>query len=190
MLKVLSVSAAVMAVSIFPFLIVQYTGYQTLCSRSTEDYEFCRKRFPSVYNFVQKKYWDVEFLSAIEGRRLANLVFILPIFSILFFYGAEKLRLGSFRNRMFNILRLRRVQDLEDFLVPSFYLFLILLVIGLTVMHYNSFTRLLAGYPLFYIFLAELYLSSGDRAKKALRFWMGPFQIFVTVFAVNNYLPI
>jgi phosphatidylinositol glycan class V len=189
-MKVLIVSTAVMTLSVLPFLIVQYTGYQTLCSRSTADYDFCQRRFPSVYNFVQKKYWDVEFLSAIEGRRLANLVFILPIFALLFFYGAEKLRLGSFRDRMFNILRLQRVKDLEDFLVPSFYLFLILLLIGLTVMHYNSFTRLLAGYPLFYIFLAELYLSSGDRARKALRFWMGPFQIFVTVFAVNNYLPI
>jgi phosphatidylinositol glycan class V len=177
-------------VSVIPFVIVQYTGYRTLCYRSNTDYEFCSRRFPLVYNFIQKKYWDVEFMSAIEGRRLINFFYVLPIFAILLVYGAEKLRLGSFKSRMFNLFRLNKVKDLEDFLVPSFYLFLILILFGMTVMHYNSFTRLLAGYPLFYIFLAELYLSSGSVMQKILRFWVGPFQIFVTVFAVNNYLPI
>jgi phosphatidylinositol glycan class V len=171
-----------------PFVAVQASESNLICAN--EAAPFCSKKFSPVYGFLQAKYWDVAFLTFVEGRRPANLAYALPILLSLYFLLRRSFQRHFAPKRILNFVYGIPVRSLDDFLFPSAVLLCLLLAVGVTTMHFNSFNRLLAGYPFYYVFFAHLYEGLEPRGKKALLFWAGPFQLLVTVLAVNNYIPL
>lgn len=176
-------------ISFFPFFWIQFLEYKLTCLNEL-DLSLCQNKFPIIYGYLQKKYWDVEFLSFIEGRRLVNIVYCTPILAFIYFAFKNWIFKYDLGSKMTNVMRLKKVENFEDFLIPHVYLLLVLLFVGMTTMHFNSFNRLLAGYPFYYLFLAMTYINLKEKGRTLMRFWLLPFQVVVIVFAVNNYVPI
>lgn len=118
---------------------------------------------------------------------MINTIYILPIFIFIAFYFETK----TFSIKKHSTINYSVIKCtlLNYFWLPSLILFIILLSIGLTVMHFNSITRILGGYPFFFVFLEELYQKAGTFTKKVIRLWIVLFQVLVIVTAVNNYIP-
>ena len=78
-------------------------------------------------------------------------------------------------------------------MIPHHLLLVFLTVLGLGMMHFNSVSRLLSGYPLLFLVLGLGVLRvremKGTVWKGYLVFWMTGFSVVVATFAVNFYMP-
>ena len=173
-------------ISFIPFFAIQLIAAKYLCY--INDYEFCSKALPFNYGYLQKKYWGVYFMSFVEGRQIPNILFIVPLIYVIGIHIRSKLSL-QFLRKFGHIVIQKKPKDADDYNMPSYYLLGILGLMGLTMIHFNSLTRIVSAYPFFYLFIAEAYMNANERQKKLIRFWFIGFQLFVSVFAVNNYHP-
>lgn len=184
--KTLILFAITFISSFLPFITIQLITAKYLCHNN--DYEFCMKSIPFSYGYLQKKYWDVYFMSFTNDRRTSNLIYLIPLAYSLLILGKSKLKI-SFVSKFFDIILLKKPRDPDSYNMPSYYLLLLFSFMGLTMIHFNSFTRILSSYPFFYLFLGESYIVATNGQKKWMRFWYLGFHLFVCVFAINSYHP-
>ena len=156
---------------------------------------------PIVYSYIQKKYWKVIMFTFTGQRSIPSIIYMLPLFCLLTIgfkylhksYKQNTREKPTFIFKFLDILRLKNMKYTEEFFIPHYLLLLLLSVIGFAMMHFNSVSRLLAGYPFLYIALTNVVLSIKDngsqRWKKFLIFWMTGFNLFVACCAVNYYMP-
>ena len=132
-------------------------------------------------------------------RSPPSLLYLLPLlFFVYKLYTSLKrefaLNMSSKTSFVFSFLQILRLGDishLEDILIPHHLLFWILLAIGIVMMHFNSVTRLLSGYPFFYLFVAQsLTQVKSVKQRKFVTYWMTGFALLVSCCAVNFYMPV
>jgi hypothetical protein len=129
------------------------------------------------------------------------LIYLLPLFSLLtlsykHLYKSYKLNTHAktwFPLKFLDILHIKWIQNVEDFMIPHHLLLLFLSVLGFGMMHFNSVSRLLSGYPLLFLILSfsilEIQETGSKIWKSYLIFWMSGFSLIVATFAVNFYMP-
>jgi hypothetical protein len=154
-----------------------------------------------VYSYIQKRYWNVILMTFTGQRSIPSLVYLLPLYSLFFLaykflyknYHQNTKATSSFLLKFLDILRMKPMEHIEEFMIPHHLLLFLLSGIGLAMIHFNSVSRLLSGYPLMYIVLTVAVCSIEEGNKKMWKawmlFWMIGFQLIVSCFAVNFYMP-
>jgi GPI mannosyltransferase 2 len=62
-----------------PFVMHQYSAYRVFCNQDHSRYSWCLARIPSVYGYVQAKYWNSGFLLYWTPAQLPNILLAMPI---------------------------------------------------------------------------------------------------------------
>ena len=88
--------------------------------------------------------------------------------------------------KFFVFLKHRKPVDKLDLLIPSIILYILFIILGIVMIHFNSLSRIISGYPFFYILLALGYNKSCKILKIFIRFWI-IFYALVTIGLGANY---
>ncbi|KAI1819465.1 glycosyltransferase family 76 protein [Xylaria intraflava] len=135
------------------FLIPQVVAYQTYCHDvvGSELRPWCTRKLPSIYTFVQEHYWNVGFL---RYWTLPNIPLFLLAGPMLLFMS----RSGVAFLRNPHILKsgIKNADNLAWFLRSMASAQLLLTVLAVTNYHTQIITRISSGYPLLYLWLANL----------------------------------
>ncbi|KAI0093305.1 GPI mannosyltransferase 2 [Irpex rosettiformis] len=62
-----------------PFALHQYSAYKAFCLHDSQDFPWCSATLPSVYGYVQAKYWNIGFLRYWSLAQLPNILLAAPI---------------------------------------------------------------------------------------------------------------
>ncbi|KAM5530581.1 hypothetical protein V8D89_015740 [Ganoderma adspersum] len=87
---VLAVALSAMILS--PFLYLQYSAYRVFCLGDSKQAPWCDAFPPSIYTYVQSKYWNVGLLRYWTPQQLPNFVLGAPPLALLFVYTLHYLR--------------------------------------------------------------------------------------------------
>jgi len=92
--RILLESLTLTAIVFSPFIGHQYFAYLSFCSRSiTEPVpQWCSRKLPFIYSYVQSKYWNVGFLRYWTISQLPNFLLAAPTLSLIFAYCFHHLR--------------------------------------------------------------------------------------------------
>ncbi|KAI0344640.1 mannosyltransferase [Trametopsis cervina] len=77
-----------------PFAIHQYTAYRAFCMHG-EHPSWCSYRVPSIYGYVQDRYWNVGFLRYWTPAQLPNILLAAPILISIFSFSFSHLRAST-----------------------------------------------------------------------------------------------
>ncbi|KAI1473123.1 glycosyltransferase family 76 protein [Daldinia caldariorum] len=136
------------------FAIPQLAAFQIFCSvpSGTRLRPWCRSMFPSIYSFVQARYWNVGFLRYWTPSNIPLFLLATPMIYLLITSGVELIRwpLGvspkqPTASNSSQLAVLVRSMALSQ---------LILAVLAITNYHIQIITRISSGYPLWYWWLA------------------------------------
>ncbi|KAK6631551.1 hypothetical protein RUM44_006079 [Polyplax serrata] len=193
--------------SVFPFVFYQLYCYVKFCSGKSvhipdflyqhgvsNDFVFpgnftawCTQPFPMAYTYVQKRYWNVDFLSYYELKQLPNFLLALPVIHIVLWgcyefakrYKLLLLYLGFYDDDPGT--------DLHVFAFPYVLHGFALTVFAILMIHIQVTTRLLcSSSPLPYWFSARIFSHSMKdpvqtdvfrklrRQKKSLEYYREP----------------
>ncbi|RPD56805.1 mannosyltransferase [Lentinus tigrinus ALCF2SS1-7] len=92
-------AVALSALTLSPFLYHQYTAYRVFCTEPSESApapSWCNAVPPSVYTYVQAKYWNGGFMRYWTVAQIPNFVIAAPPLALLFVYTARYLRAAFF----------------------------------------------------------------------------------------------
>ncbi|KAK6071996.1 mannosyltransferase [Seiridium cupressi] len=140
----------------------QALAYQLFCSGSsvTEARPWCSKWLPSIYTFVQERYWNVGFLRYWTPGNIPLFLLAAPMIYLLMKSGWEMLT-GA-------VASVQKQKDLSDppldasLLIGAIALSQLLLAgAAVTTYHIQVITRLSSGLPLWYFWLAQKLVDSG-----------------------------
>ncbi|KAA1471717.1 mannosyltransferase [Dentipellis sp. KUC8613] len=82
--------AIVLTALIFaPFISYQFVAYRTFCTPDTPDGRpsWCESTIPSIYAYVQSRYWNNGFLRYWTPSQLPNILLASPVLALLFTYS-------------------------------------------------------------------------------------------------------
>ena len=79
-----------------PMVHHQYSGYQVFCQDAEVPAPWCSNLPPSIYTFVQSKYWNVGFLRYWTLQQSPNFLLAAPVIALLSYYSTLPVR--SFAN--------------------------------------------------------------------------------------------
>ena len=86
-------SALLTGVVFTPYLWHQYNAYNAFCTDSTHAFRpWCTTRPPSVYSFVQAKYWNVGLFTYWTIQQLPNILLAVPVLLLLFQASIRNIR--------------------------------------------------------------------------------------------------
>ncbi|PIL32605.1 hypothetical protein GSI_05308 [Ganoderma sinense ZZ0214-1] len=80
------------AMVLSPFLYLQYGAYRVFCLGDSKHPPWCDTFPPSIYTYVQSKYWNVGLLRYWTPQQLPNFVLGAPPLALLFAYTLHYLR--------------------------------------------------------------------------------------------------
>ncbi len=177
----------ILLMGMFPFLIINFLTKKYHCNDNQDNFEFCGKGLKSFYSYIQKNYWGINILVFKDERQPLMGLLLIPILTMFFnlMYSKYKLHKSKFFKKIFNIVLLKKNQDSDDYLLPSYVLFIALLIIGVFMIHFNTITRLISGYPFYYIFIAEGYIYGGKFARFVIR-TIGIYALISHSFVIAN----
>lgn len=186
---------------IIPYLLILYYAYTIYC---LESYDFihpiwCSENLPNIYNYVQKQYWNVGFLSEYRIERVVfiywgsqTLIFIgFFIFDFLkdnwlsFITLGHKKKISEKKNKYYN-----------DKWNPIMIYVCILFVISVFFAHIQSCTRFFSTCPaIYWFYTSKLVDKENKRIKifdnllnKWIIFYFIQFNVFGLIF-YSNFLP-
>ncbi len=90
-LKVIRCTISVLLI-LSPFLWHQYMAYQDFCKpmfESSASPPWCSDTFPSIYSYVQSKYWDSGLLKYWTLQQLPNFIISAPVLALLLYTSAQ-----------------------------------------------------------------------------------------------------
>lgn len=158
------------------FLLPQAFGYMAFCTEAVEPgpRPWCSRTVPSIYAWVQERYWNVGFLRYWTSNNIPNFVLAAPMISVLIISAVEIIHSpGLFvqgyptnatasNKDEFKPLSGELRTYIRFLAIPQ----LILACLSITNYHVQVITRLSSGYPLWCLWLAA-GLGEQTRAKAA-----------------------
>ncbi|KAI1380084.1 glycosyltransferase family 76 protein [Hypoxylon crocopeplum] len=142
------------------FIAPQLVAYQTFCTipSRTKLRPWCTSRFPSIYSFVQERYWDVGFLRYWTPSNIPLFLLATPMIYLLIRSGLELIRRPlnlaietSTKVNSSHLTTLVRSMALSQ---------LVLAILAITNYHIQIIVRISSGYPLWYWWLAGLITNN------------------------------
>ncbi|KAF9650892.1 hypothetical protein BDM02DRAFT_3185046 [Thelephora ganbajun] len=83
-----------------PAIYHQYSGYQVFCQETDTPAPWCSNFPPSIYTYVQSKYWNVGFLRYWTPQQIPNFLLAAPVLALLSYYSVQSV--CSFAGRLFD----------------------------------------------------------------------------------------
>lgn len=117
--------------------------------------EWCLRRIPNIYSYVQTKYWNVGAFKYYTLTQLPNFIIAGPMLALSFY--------GLVNNRDVLLFRTKQKQ-----VIPFYYLWLSLLVFSLVFVHIQVVNRLFSFLPPVFWTLATLYENLNIKHRKIL----------------------
>ncbi|KAI2629933.1 glycosyltransferase family 76 protein [Hypoxylon sp. NC1633] len=138
------------------FIVPQLAAYQTFCSIPSKAMlrPWCTSSLPSIYSFVQERYWNVGFLRYWTPSNIPLFFLAAPMIYLLI-----KSALDLVRRPLDIITEKSSTVDSShvSIIVRSMALSqLVLAILAITNYHIQIITRISSGYPLWYWWLAGL----------------------------------
>ncbi|RYP50853.1 hypothetical protein DL768_003688 [Monosporascus sp. mg162] len=149
------------------FAVPQIVAYLVFCSGSPETEEvrpWCLKALPSIYSFVQERYWNVGFLRYWMPGNIPLFLLAAPVLYLLMRSGVETLRAPSSLLRSGEARPAASLAAVERLLRSMALSQLVLAALAITSYHVQIITRLSSGYPLWYFWLAGMLGSPTNSA--------------------------
>ncbi|KAF2749548.1 glycosyltransferase family 76 protein [Sporormia fimetaria CBS 119925] len=196
------ISGAVLSLG---FVAPQFIAYQEYCivtGDKSVSRPWCDEVVPSIYSWVQSKYWNVGFLRYWSIPNIPLFMLAMPMLLLLSATSMAVLREGlmgpvsgdqppiskSVRSKTWNA----GIRHLPELALPQLFL----VVAATTSFHVQVINRLSSGYPLWYLVLAEWITDASPRrndpkatAKSQFTVrWMVMYSIFQGLLFVD-FLP-
>lgn len=143
----------------FFFLYTQYLPWQQFCPQRGE---WCAKSLPSIYGYVQKRYWNVGFLNYWTPNNIPNFLFAAPVLGLMY-----------------------QGMSWKPALRPFYAVHAVMGLSCLLMWHVQIITRISTCLPTLYWYLAQLAQGyNGDRVFRYIFVWI-TFQVVMW----GAYLP-
>jgi phosphatidylinositol glycan class V len=150
------------AITLAPFLLFQWYGYQSFCFErngylwkfADQGRPWCSNAWPMVYSHVQEKYWNVGFLRYYRLHQLPNFLLAAPV---LLANGFAMLQYARSDPKRIWTLGFHFTSGLDGFdirTLPFFYLAVFMYFYCALVMHVQVMIRFFTSQPFLYWFLA------------------------------------
>jgi len=168
-----------------PTIYHQYSGYQVFCRETDTPALWCSSTLPSIYTYVQSKYWNVGFLRYWTLQQSPNFLMAGPVLVLLSYYSVQSTR--SFINHLLG----RAGQQVSPFesqsLAPHSIHALIFTCILLFSSHTQIILRFAASLPFTYWSAARLMVEHRQLGK----WWVGWSVVWGAVSLVlwSTFLP-
>ncbi|KAI0400255.1 GPI mannosyltransferase 2 [Xylaria palmicola] len=145
------------------FVVPQVVAYRTYCYDvvDAELRPWCTRRLPSIYTFVQERYWNVGFLRYWTPGNIPLFLLAGPMLYLLTKSGLSFLSNPYFHSETAKSDLVSG--NLAAVLRSMALIQLILTALAITTYHIQIITRISSGYPLWYWWLANL-LSRSETA--------------------------
>ncbi|KAJ6248498.1 gpi mannosyltransferase 2 [Anaeramoeba flamelloides] len=178
-----------------PVVYFQYKAYLKFCKGSTikQTPEWCFLKIPSIYNYIQLKYWNVGFLNYWTPLQIPNFLLAAPmIFSILM--ALIRYIKNDFKRFLTLGLAKSGRSQIGFFSNDTFvYIFHLIFLgcVGLFFMHIQVITRFVtSSSPVIFWFLED-YLSDQKvhKFKKAILLFWFILYTFIGPLLFSNFYP-
>ncbi|WPT10587.1 GPI mannosyltransferase 2 [Picochlorum sp. SENEW3] len=189
-----------------PYIGMQVYGWMVFCRGQAQQPEWCQARFPSIYGYIQQKYWDVGFLHFYEKLiRLPFVVQSIPVIALSVsacwtwtFFSIQRactLSLVPFDSASWYIDRVRGTKQrleytsciLEPRIGPFVYHLALMTAVATLVMHVNVATRFLSSSPLLFWYLAQRMLNGSALQQYLIWTWLFSYIAVGTLLFPNFY---
>jgi phosphatidylinositol glycan class V len=190
--------------SILPYLSFSYYAFSRICSENLftgeGNEEFCQSgQFYLTYSHLQKKYWNVGFLSSFQFRQIPNIMLATPIlllsFSTLFASFNEDIEEKELVSNRLWISANWNISFKSSLLPWKFHL-LVTTLLGLFMAHIQISTRLICSSSiLIYVGIAKLLegeeeqkgKKNGKKMKKYITIYLFLYVIGGSILHTNFY---
>lgn len=184
-----------------PYVCMQTYGYFSFC-RQEDNPPWCNATMPSIYGYIQNKYWDVGFLNFYEKLiRLPFVVQSLPVIAVsvaacwTWTYASLKraCSLGLISLGPQKVLRIRKKLKhscciVEPRVGPFVYHLALMTAVAALVMHVNVATRFLSSSPLLFWYTAQRMLNGPHIQSYLIWLWFLSY-ILVGTLMFSNFYP-
>lgn len=144
----------------------QYLAYMEYCliADKASHREWCSKRLPSIFSWVQSHYWNV---GPFKYWTLSNApLFILaaPMLTLLLLSSSKYIPV-----RISDVFQCNRTPAiLQRFALPQ----AAIAILALTSFHVQIISRIASGYPIWYLYIAQTMSESSSGWQKAVIQWI------------------
>ncbi|KAF8070286.1 glycosyltransferase family 76 protein [Lyophyllum atratum] len=166
-----------------PLVYHNYTAYRLFCLSGDSKPEWCHRVPPSIYTYVQSKYWNCGFLRYWEPAQIPNFVLAAPPLALLVIFSTQHL-LAGFVPRLYarfahpsvvpQAVTARMSPFMSLSITPHLIHTLVMCVTLAFFSHTQIVLRLAAALPTLYWGAAWLLLGESESDKKHWgRIWIG-----------------
>ncbi|PPQ99736.1 hypothetical protein CVT24_009719 [Panaeolus cyanescens] len=154
-----------------PFIAHHVSAYQIFCLAKDKP-EWCTRRVPSIYTYVQSKYWNVGFLRYWTPSQIPNILLALPTLSLIISYSLRVLLnpsdLSTYNPHSYTSLGFLHLSTANDSQTPHAIHALFTSFILLFASHTQITLRLAPSMPILYWAAADLLI----RHPRIGRLWV------------------
>lgn len=171
LIKLLGVGIACL-ITLLGYAFPQILAYSKYCERGVRR-PWCDNLIPSIYTFVQERYWNVGFLKYWTLSNLPLFLIALPMLGIMLSTGiaclvgrpimAKYTPINATDQNELVVQRVPVPNSLRYMALPQ----VALAILALTNFHVQIINRLSSGYPLWYIILAIAITSAQPEQPQA-----------------------
>lgn len=140
------------------YILPQIEAYQAYCTLGNLR-PWCEETFPSIYTYVQARYWNVGFLHYWTLSNLPLFALAAPMLALLSLTAVDAL-LSAARGKSISETRLSK-NIMARLALPQ----LMLTLLAITNFHVQIINRISSGYPIWYIMLAISLHRSDDNGE-------------------------
>jgi phosphatidylinositol glycan class V len=169
-----------------PMIYHQYSGYRVFCQETDTPAQWCSNYPPSIYTYVQSKYWNVGFLRYWTLQQFPNLLLATPVLVLLSYHSTQSVRL--FTNHLFDKAQPRSLSPFDSrSLAPHGIHAFVFTSILLFASHTQIILRFAASLPFTYWSAARLLVEHPRLGK----WWVGWSVVWGAVSLVlwSTFLP-
>ncbi len=134
------------------FLSLIYSQYVPFTDFCPERGEWCLNSIPSIYNYIQSKYWNIGFLNYWTPNNVPNFLFALPTIYLIINSSIHYYHTYPFATTF-----------------PIIYAQIVLLILSLCLFHIQILTRIGSQLPVIYWYVADLVIKSQQTEGKSPR---------------------